>query len=75
MSKITIDGREYELEALSDQAKAQIANIRYVDQKIADLQSQIAVMKAAREYYSAILKASLPSEKDAASGNEIKYEE
>lgn len=61
MEKITIDGKEYALEDLSNEAKAMIANIKYVDQKIADLKSQIAVMNAAREYYSAVLKSHLPT--------------
>ena len=69
MEKIVIDNKEYSLEELNDAAKAQIVNIRYVDQKIADLKSQIAVLTAAREYYSALLKSQLPKDND-----EIKYE-
>ena len=51
MAKITIDGKEYDMEELSAEARGQIASIRFVDQKIADLQSQIAVLKTARIAY------------------------
>ncbi|BAF70507.1 DUF6447 family protein [Nitratiruptor sp. SB155-2] len=71
MATVTIDGKEYAIEELPDAAKAQIMNIQYVDQKIADLKSQIAVMTAAREYYSTLLKANLPKEGD----DTVKYEE
>jgi len=70
MANIVIDNKEYSLEELSDEAKAQVANIRYVDQKIADLKSQIAVLNAAREYYSALLKAHLPKDEES-----VKYDD
>jgi len=71
MAKIVIDNKEYNLEDLNDVAKAQIANIQYVDAKIRDLQSQIAVMNAAKAHYLAILKQNLPQE----DSEKIKFEE
>ena len=71
MAKITIDGKEYEFESLPKEAQAQIVNIQYVDRKIADLQSEIAVLNAAKQFYLAQLKAALPQEGD----DTIKYEE
>jgi hypothetical protein len=71
MAKIVIDNKEYNVEDLNDTAKAQIANIQYVDAKIRDLQSQIAVMNAAKAYYLAILKQNLPQNND----EKIKFED
>ena len=69
--KIQIDGKEYDLEALPQEARVQIVNIQYVDQKIADLQSQLAVMNAAKQFYLAQLKAALPQE----ANDEVQYGE
>ncbi|WP_456471440.1 DUF6447 family protein [Caminibacter sp.] len=73
MAKIKIDNKEYNIEDLNDVAKLQINNIQYVDQKINDLKAQIATLNAAREYYTAILKANLP--KETAEEETIKFDE
>ena len=39
-NKITIDEIEYDLETLSDSAKAQIANIQFVDAQIIQLNNE-----------------------------------
>jgi len=61
-AKIKIDDKEYVIDELSNEAKAQIQNILYVNNKIADLNSQIAVLNAAREYYLSNLRKLLPNE-------------
>ena len=43
MNPITIDGTEYDLDALSDSAKSQLAHIQMTDQEIARLQQQLAI--------------------------------
>lgn len=58
---ITIDGKEYALDALSEAAKAQLTNLRVVDQEIARLQQQQAIAQTARNAYANALKAELPS--------------
>ena len=63
MAKAVIDNVEYDLNELSENAKQQIANIQYVDAKIADLKNQIAALTAARTYYSDLLKKALPKKK------------
>jgi len=57
---IKIDDKEYKVEELSEEAKVQIANIRYVDSKIADLQAQLATLNAARLFYFEQLNKHLP---------------
>jgi hypothetical protein len=62
MATLTIDGREYDTEQLSDAAKAQITNIQIVDQKLAQLQQEVAIMQTARNAYVQALQAELPKE-------------
>lgn len=58
---ITIDGKEYALDSLSESAKAQLTNLRVVDQEISRLQQQQAIAQTARNAYANALKAELPS--------------
>lgn len=59
---ITIDGKEYALDNLSEAAKSQLANLRIVDQEIARLQQQQAIAQTARYAYAQALQAELPKE-------------
>ena len=60
MPSLTIDGREFNIDDLSDAAKTHLANIQLVDQKISSLQQEIAIVRTARNAYSAALQAELP---------------
>lgn len=57
---VTIDGREYDLEKLSDAAKSQLGNIQVSDQEIARLQQQLAIAQTARQAYARALQGELP---------------
>ena len=57
--KITIDDVEYNLSDLSDNAKAQLANIQFVDAQIQQLNNEWAVADTARIGYTAALKVEL----------------
>ena len=48
MSDLTIDGIEYDSEALSDEAKAQIVSLQATEQKIAQTQQELAILQTAR---------------------------
>ena len=61
MSKITIDGAEYDIDSFSKEAKAQLASIQFVDNELARLQATVAAMQTARNAYVVALKNSLPS--------------
>lgn len=61
METVTIDDREYEIDQLSDAAKAQLTNLRVVDQEIARLQQQQSIAQTARNAYANALKAELPA--------------
>lgn len=60
---ITIDGTEYSLGNLSDNAKTQIANLRYADAEIVNLQNQLAIFRTARISYAEQLKKELSAAK------------
>jgi lipid II:glycine glycyltransferase (peptidoglycan interpeptide bridge formation enzyme) len=59
--KITIDGKEYALSALSEKAKMQLANINFVDERIQQLNNELAVSDTARMCYSNALKNEIAS--------------
>jgi len=52
---ITIDGKEYAPDELSDNAKEQIASMKIADQQIAQLQSELAIAQTARNAYARAL--------------------
>jgi phage gp46-like protein len=60
MNTITIDGKDYALDALSENAKAQLVSLRACDQKIQQLQLDLAIAQTARNAYANALKAALP---------------
>ena len=59
MPKITIDDIEYNSEDLSDNGKAQLASLQFLDAQMNQLQSEIAVYQTARAAYSSALQAEL----------------
>ncbi len=62
MASITIDGKEYDLNDLSDKAKEQVANLQFVQSEIKKLEAQLAVNKVAASVYSAALNNELETE-------------
>lgn len=59
MPKITVDGIEYNTEDLSDNGKAQLASLQFLEVQMSRLKSEIAVYQTARASYVAALKAEL----------------
>ncbi|WP_299313007.1 DUF6447 family protein [uncultured Halomonas sp.] len=57
---ITIDGVEYQLSELSEEARAQVVNLRVTDQEIAKLKQQLAIYQTARAAYARALGDKLP---------------
>ena len=60
MPTLNIDNKEYDLDTLSDECKAQLASIQFCDQELARLQAQAAALQTAKNTYLQALKASLP---------------
>lgn len=59
MAMITIDGKEYDIESLSDETKAQLSSLQYVDSELARLQAKAAALQTARLAYGRALKQTL----------------
>lgn len=62
MATITIDGKDYDTDSLSDEAKTNIQNIQYCEQKGAELKRELAIVQTARNAYAQALKGSLPKD-------------
>lgn len=59
MPMITIDGRQYDTDQFSDEAKRQLVSIQFVDRRIGELQAEIAAMQTARNAYARALSGML----------------
>jgi hypothetical protein len=59
MPKITVDDIEYNTEDLSENSKAQIASLQFLEVQMSKLNNEIAVYQTARNTYVAALKAEL----------------
>lgn len=59
MPKITVDGIEYNTEDLSDNGKAQLASLQFLEVQMNKIKSEIAVYQTARNSYIAALKTEL----------------
>lgn len=59
MPKITVDGIEYNTEDLTENGKAQLASLQFLELQMNKLTSEIAVYQTARNSYLAALKAEL----------------
>lgn len=60
MPTITIDNKPYELDSLSNEAKAQLVSIQFVDSELARLKAQAAALQTARMAYAKALQELLP---------------
>ena len=59
MPTIKIDDKDYELEKLSEEAKAQLSNLQFVDAELQRLNAKAAVLQTARAAYSKALSEAL----------------
>lgn len=62
MAKITIDGKEYERDALSEEARNNLQNVQLCEQKMNDLKRDLAIAQTARNAYAQALKGQLPKD-------------
>ena len=70
MSTIKIDNRDYDLDTLSIDARAQLQSLQFCDSELARLQAQAAVLQTARIAYAKALQAALPSVLEQAQASE-----
>ena len=60
MATLKFDNKEYDLDTLSDECKAQLASIQFVEQELVRLQVKVAVLQTAKNAYLQALQKSLP---------------
>ncbi len=63
MPKIKVGELEYNTEGLSDNGKAQLASLQFLEVQMQKLKNEIAVYQTARNGYVAALKAELEKAK------------
>ena len=59
MPKVTVDDIQYNTEDLSENGKAQLASLQFLEVQMNKLKSEIAVYQTARNTYMTVLKAEL----------------
>ena len=64
MPKITVDGIDYNTEDLSDNGKAQLASLQFLEVQMNKIKSEIAVYQTARNSYAAALKSEVEAPKE-----------
>ena len=55
MKKVSIDGKEYEVDSLSKEAIEHIQSIQFVDGELARLNAQAAALQTAKNSYAKVL--------------------
>jgi hypothetical protein len=59
MPKITVDGIEYNTEDLTENGKAQVASLQFLEVQMNKIKSELAVYQTARNSYMSALQAEL----------------
>ena len=59
MEKITIDGQDYDLANASEEAKAQLRNLQFVNEQILQRNNELQIAQTAKIGYSRALKREL----------------
>ena len=73
MPTVKIDNQDYDLDALSADAKAQLASIQFVDAELQRLAANTAALQTARMAYANALKQTLVPTAPVLSGDTIKF--
>ena len=65
MAKIKLEGVEYDTKKLSDNGKAQLASLQFLDAQMSKLKSEIAVFQTAKAAYVLALKEELENDNNS----------
>lgn len=60
MAKVTVDGVEYDTEGMTDNAKAQLASLQFLQAQMQQINNEIVVFETAKRHYLQLLKEELP---------------
>lgn len=64
MAKVEIDGKEYDTDNFSEEARNRLANIAFCDRKLSDLRKEVTTIQTARNAYAKDLAQKLQAETD-----------
>jgi len=73
MAKVTIDGVDYDTDTMSQESRQQLETLMMTEQKIRQMQAELAMMQTARQAYAAALKASLVAAPESGLGETFKF--
>jgi hypothetical protein len=59
MAKVTIDGVDYDSETMTQDSRQKLEMLMMTEQKIRQMQAELAMMQTARQAYAGALKPSL----------------
>ena len=59
--KVTINNVDYDFDALSNDPKSQLNNIKLTDMKLSEVKKELAMLQTARNAYAQALAAALPN--------------
>jgi hypothetical protein len=62
LAKINVDGKEYDLEALSPETRAEFEMLFFTEQRMRELQKELAILQTARAAYGRAFQEKLQSE-------------
>ena len=65
MATITIDDKEYDIDDLSEEQKAQVGSLNFADAELTRLGFKVAAMQTARNAYATALKDLLGEDEDS----------
>ena len=73
MAKVTIDGVNFDTDTMSQESRQQLEMLMMTEQRIRQMQAELAMMQTARQAYAAALKASLVPPPEAGLGETFKF--
>ena len=73
MPNIKINDVDYDLDDLSDEFKAQLGSLQFVDAELQRLNAQTAVLQTARVAYIKALQAAMPATPPTLAGDTLKF--
>ena len=73
MAKVTIDGVDYDTDTMSQDSHQKLEMLKMTEQRIRQMQAELAMMQTARQAYANALKASLVATPEAGLGETFKF--
>jgi hypothetical protein len=73
MAKVTIDGVDYDSETMTQDSRQKLEMLMMTEQRIRQMQAELAMMQTARQAYAGALKASLVTVPSPELGETFKF--